>query len=85
MRLLSVVARDSNEALARLRSCLGEDAVIVGTRELKDGQIRVTGASESRDVDLAALLASGETGEAATGWRPSPRITSCRSPSAHAC
>lgn len=61
MRLLSVVARDPNEALARLRSRLGEDAVIVGTRELKDGQVRVTAASESRDIDLAALLASGET------------------------
>ena len=67
MRLLSVVARDPNEALARLRTRLGEDAVIVGTRELKDGQVRVTGAIEGREVDLATLLASGEGGR--TGAR----------------
>jgi flagellar biosynthesis protein FlhF len=60
MRLLSVVARDSNEALARLRSRLGEEAVIVGTRELKDGQVRVTAAVESGEIDLASLLISGE-------------------------
>jgi flagellar biosynthesis protein FlhF len=64
MRLLSVVARDSNEAVRRLRSRLGEEAVVVGTRELSDGQVRVTGAIESGEVDLATLLASGEGGRA---------------------
>ena len=40
-----------------LRAELGEDAIIVATQELPEGGVRITGAIESEDVDLAELLA----------------------------
>jgi flagellar biosynthesis protein FlhF len=57
MRLKTVVAPDARQAMARLRAELGEDAIIVATQELATGEVRITGAVESRDLDLAELLA----------------------------
>jgi flagellar biosynthesis protein FlhF len=44
--------------MARLRAALGDDAVIVATQELASGEVRITGATEDDDVDLADLLAA---------------------------
>jgi flagellar biosynthesis protein FlhF len=57
MRLKTVVAPDARQAMARLRAKLGEDAVIIATEDLPDGSVRITGAIESQDVELADLLA----------------------------
>ena len=57
MRLRTFVAPDARQALARLRAELGEDAIIVATQELVDGEVRITGAIEREDLDLAELLA----------------------------
>jgi flagellar biosynthesis protein FlhF len=57
MRLRTFVAPDARQAMARLRAELGEDAIIVATQELADGEVRITGAIEKEDLDLAELLA----------------------------
>jgi flagellar biosynthesis protein FlhF len=57
MRLRTVVAPDARQAMGRLRAELGEDAIIVATQDLPDGGVRITGAIESQDLDLAELLA----------------------------
>jgi flagellar biosynthesis protein FlhF len=57
MRLKSFVAADTRQAMALLRAELGSDAIIVATQELPGGSVRITGATESEDVDLAELLA----------------------------
>jgi flagellar biosynthesis protein FlhF len=57
MRLKSFVASDTRQAMALLRTELGGDAIIVATQELAGGGVRITGATESEDVDLAELLA----------------------------
>ncbi len=57
MRLRTFVAADARQAMARLRAELGEDAIIVATQELAAGEVRITGAIESPDLDLAELLA----------------------------
>jgi flagellar biosynthesis protein FlhF len=57
MGLRTVVAPDARQAMARLRAELGEDAVIVATEDLPGGSVRITGAIESEDLDLADLLA----------------------------
>ncbi len=57
MRLRTFVAPDARQAMARLRAELGEDAIIVATQELADGEVRITGAIEREDFDLAELLA----------------------------
>ncbi len=57
MRLKTFVAPDARQAMARLRAELGEDAIIVATRELAAGEVRITGAIEGHDLDLAELLA----------------------------
>jgi flagellar biosynthesis protein FlhF len=56
MRLKTVVAPDAREAMTRLRAELGADAIIVATRELPEGGVRITGAIECQDLDLADLL-----------------------------
>jgi flagellar biosynthesis protein FlhF len=56
MRLKTVVAPDAREAMARLRAELGEDAIIVATQDLPEGGVRITGAIETQDLDLAELL-----------------------------
>ena len=60
MRLKTFVAPDTRQGMALLRAELGDDAIIVATRELPDGGVRITGAIESQDLDLAELLAPGE-------------------------
>ena len=60
MRLMTVVAPDAAQALARLRQRLGADAFVVATRELKGGGVQITGAVEDPDLDIAALLSPGE-------------------------
>lgn len=56
MRLKTFVGRDTSQAMARLRAHLGDDAVIVATHQQKDGSVRITGAVENDDLDVAALL-----------------------------
>ena len=57
MRLKTFVAQDTRQAIALLRADLGADAIIVATQALPGGTVRVTGAIESEDLDLAELLA----------------------------
>ena len=57
MRLKTFVAPDTRQGMAMLRAELGANAIIVATRELPDGGVRITGAIESDDLDLAELLA----------------------------
>ena len=57
MRLKTFVAQDTRQAMALLRADLGADAIIVATQALPGGGVRVTGATESEDLDLAELLA----------------------------
>ncbi len=57
MRLKTVVAPDARQAMARLRAELGEDAIMVATQDLPEGGVRITGAIECQDLDLAGLLA----------------------------
>ena len=57
MRLRTVTAPDARQAMARLRALLGADAIIVATQQV-DGGVRITGAVESDEVDLGALLAT---------------------------
>jgi flagellar biosynthesis protein FlhF len=56
MRLKTVVAPDARQALACLRAELGEHAIIVATQDLPKGGVRITGAIECQDLDLAELL-----------------------------
>jgi flagellar biosynthesis protein FlhF len=56
MRLRSFEARSMSEAMQEMRATLGEEAVIVATRELAD-RVRVTAAAGAAEVDLAGLLA----------------------------
>lgn len=60
MRLVSFVARTSQEAMALLRASLGEDAVVVTTQTMDDGQVRVTGAVGEDDFDLIDVLSPSE-------------------------
>lgn len=57
MRLKTFVAPDTRQAIALLRADLGADAIIVATQGLPGGGVRITGATESEDLDLAELLA----------------------------
>ena len=57
MRLKTFAAPDTRQAMALLRRELGADAIIVATQELPDGGVRITGAVENQDLDLAELLA----------------------------
>jgi flagellar biosynthesis protein FlhF len=56
MRLKTVVAPDARQALASLRAELGEDAIIIASQDLAQGGVRLTGAIECQDLDLAELL-----------------------------
>ena len=60
MRLISLVAPSSQQAMAELRSRLGEDAVIVTSQTLANGDVRITGAIDEKDVDLASVLMPSE-------------------------
>ncbi len=56
MRLQVFDAPSAGVALARMRECLGPDAIIVQTRERADG-VSVTAAVDTPDDDLDGLLA----------------------------
>lgn len=56
MRLVSFVAPTSQQAMAELRVKLGEEAVIVTTQTLENGDVRLTGAVAENDVDLVDVL-----------------------------
>jgi flagellar biosynthesis protein FlhF len=56
MRIVSFLAPNSKRAIADLKSRLGEDAVILSTRTLDDGQVSVTGAIDDAAVDLSDVL-----------------------------
>ncbi len=60
MRIVSFLAPNSKRAIADLRSRLGEDAVILSTRTLEDGQVSVTGAIDDDAVDLSDVLVPPE-------------------------
>ena len=60
MRLASFVASTSHQAMANLRSKLGEEAVIVTTQTLENGDVRITGAVAEKDIDLADVLTPAE-------------------------
>jgi flagellar biosynthesis protein FlhF len=69
MRLKTFVAPDTRQGMTMLRADLGENAIIVATRELPDGGVRITGAIESQDLDLAELLTPGEASPGAERLR----------------
>jgi len=56
MRLVSFVARTSQLAMAELRAKLGDEAVIVTTQSLENGDVRLTGAVAESDLDLIDVL-----------------------------
>lgn len=56
MRLVSFVASTSQQAMAELRSRLGEEAIIVTTQTLENGDVRITGAVAETDIDLVDVL-----------------------------
>jgi flagellar biosynthesis protein FlhF len=60
MRIVSFLAPNSKRAIADLRSRLGEDAIILSTRTLDDGQVSVTGAIDDDAVDLTDVLVPPE-------------------------
>ncbi len=57
MRLRVFEAATTQEALARMREALGPDAILVATRECRDG-VRVTAALELPEPDLDDILRS---------------------------
>ena len=56
MRIVSFLAPTSRQAMADLRASLGEDAIILTTQTLDDGQVSVTGAAADDAFDLADVL-----------------------------
>lgn len=56
MRIVSFLAPTTKQAMADLRAGLGEDAIILTTRTLEDGQVSVTGAIDDDGLDLADVL-----------------------------
>ena len=55
MRLKSFMAKSMREAMQKVRDELGEDAIIVTTRELSGGRVRITAAVEQQNrygIDL---------------------------------
>lgn len=61
MRLKTFTAASTSQAMALLRAHLGDNAIIVATQELSDGSVRITGATDGEDLDLAELLAPAES------------------------
>lgn len=61
MRLKTFTAPTATKAMAEIRAVLGDDAIIVATRE-EAGSVRVTAALDSADIapEPAATAASGE-------------------------
>ncbi len=63
MRLKSFTARNIGDAMQAVRAELGDDAIIVATRQTSDGGVRVTAALELRE---AAATVGGPYGTTAT-------------------
>src|SRR4051812_22377353 len=61
MRLRTLRARSLPEAMRQLRAELGEDVIIIASRETADG-VEVTAAEEHGEEDLTALLAPAAAG-----------------------
>src|SRR4051812_46514912 len=61
MRLRTLRARGLPEAMRQLRAELGEDVIIIASRETADG-VKVTAAEEHGEEDLTALLAPAAAG-----------------------
>src|SRR4051795_8066019 len=61
MRLRTLRARGLPEAMRQLRAELGEDVIIIASRETADG-VEVTAAEEHGEEDLTALLAPAAAG-----------------------
>lgn len=59
MRLKSFTAKTMREAMQDVREALGEEAIIVATRELKDGNVQVTAAVD--EVAEAAMAAANKS------------------------
>jgi flagellar biosynthesis protein FlhF len=59
MRLVSFVASTSQQAMADLKARLGDEAVIVTTQTLENGDVRITGAVAEKDIDLVDVLSPG--------------------------
>lgn len=60
MRIVSFLAPSSEQAIADLRHKLGDDAIVLATKTLDDGQVSVTGAVNDDSCDLAEVLAPSE-------------------------
>lgn len=56
MRIASFLAPSSKQAMADLRNRLGDDAIVLATQTLEDGQVSVTGAVGDDSFDLADIL-----------------------------
>ncbi len=56
MQLVSFVAATSQQAMAELRTKLGEDAIIVTTQTMENGDVRITGAISDTDINLIEVL-----------------------------
>src|SRR3954452_18773205 len=61
MRLRTLRARSLPEAMRQLRAELGEDVIIIASRETADA-VEVTAAEEHGEEDLTALLAPAAAG-----------------------
>lgn len=60
MRIVSFLAANAQRAMSDLRSKLGEDAILLSTKTLDDGQVSVTGAINNDSVDLNDVLVPSE-------------------------
>lgn len=56
MRIVSFLGATSRQAMAELRASLGDDAIILATRTLDDGQVSVTGAVAGDALNLVEVL-----------------------------
>ncbi len=61
MRLKSFTAPSIGEAMSAVRAELGDDAIIVATRNTPDGGVRVTAALEPREADASVAGPYGTT------------------------
>src|SRR5690242_11684093 len=62
MRLATFRAPSLPEAMRRLRAELGDEAIIVASREVAGGGVEVTATGEEAEEDLAGLLIPAEGG-----------------------
>ncbi|PWC31157.1 GTPase [Azospirillum sp. TSO35-2] len=65
MRLKSFHAKTMSDAMRMVRQSLGDDAIIVATREEEGGGVRVTAAVEEDDLPAAPARGSGRSAKPA--------------------